>query len=148
MDEKGFWKNRVKKVLHQPPLHVARKVQDAYFRGWPDVYACQLGHASLIELKRIKKLPARESSLVPHGTTTEQKRVLLEIRNAGGAAWLLAGIEEKWYLFDPILLEMHCGADWHFTKGALLKGEVPAMLLTGTMFDLVPLREWLSRGLR
>jgi hypothetical protein len=105
MNEKAFWANHVRKALHQPPSSVAWKIQDMYNAGLPDVAYIIDGRTGFLELKRVPAWPKRASSLVPLAATREQRRQLLEGREAGGACFLLLSVGKEWFLLDPLVLE-------------------------------------------
>lgn len=145
MNEKRFWEGHVKRVMHSPPHYIARKVQDHYNPGFPDVQFCMRGKMGMLELKRINKRPARANSIIPLGVTREQKRQLVEGRNAGGSFWLLASVENNWYLFDPLVMDS-LAYGWLIRNHALDVEEAdPAIMISGPMKDLAPLRLWLLR---
>ncbi len=141
MREERFWSGYLKLALNSPPYYLARKVQDHFHRGLPDVLFIMRGKMGMLELKRIPKRPVRSTSMIPLGFTTDQKRWLVSGRRAGGSFWGLALVEETWYLLDPLAME-RCA--WIIRDHDLDDG-CPAIVLTGHQKGLDVLREWLLR---
>jgi hypothetical protein len=102
VNEKGFWERRVKPALHNPDQgRVAKKVQDAYNGGLPDVACCVGGAAYWLELKYLPKRPVRATTMLHIKCTEVQRKWLTDWRAAGGMAWILLGVEEDWWLLSP-----------------------------------------------
>jgi hypothetical protein len=101
LTEKSFWEKFVKAALHRPPLCVAWKVQDAFNKGLPDADYCLQGFTGRLELKYIHRWPERDNTPLDIKVSIEQRRLLLEWWNAGGAAYVLVGVEKSWFLLPP-----------------------------------------------
>jgi hypothetical protein len=97
MNEGTFWTGRVKPALHQPPDYVARKIQDQWNAGLPDVAYCLKGHAGWLELK-YKPRPARASTMIKPAVSQDQRRWLQMWEEAGGVGSVLLGIGDWWLL--------------------------------------------------
>jgi hypothetical protein len=101
----------LKRSLDNTPGTVGWKVQDTWRKGLPDVIVCHRGAAAWIELKHVKAWPKRISTPIRTKVSDEQRRHLLDWRNAGGLSWVLMfvgdGRNGSWYLLDPELEEVH-----------------------------------------
>lgn len=100
MTEKTWWNNHVKPALHRPAAgRVAKKVQDAFQRGRPDVDLCVRGAVALLELKYLDRWPVRGGALTwSGGQEVEQRAWMREWTRAGGQAYFLLGVAGLWYL--------------------------------------------------
>lgn len=98
MKESDFWSRVVRPALNRPPTAVAKKVQDAYNRGMPDVRYCVGGRSGWLELKYIKERPKRPTTPLHINLSVEQARQLSEWHGAGDRAHVLVGVEKTWYL--------------------------------------------------
>jgi len=73
--------------------------------GFPDVSVAGCYKAStydaLVELKHLDAAPVRATTAVKFPHFTDLQRVfLLQRWRAGGLSWLLARVEDDWFLFD------------------------------------------------
>jgi hypothetical protein len=139
MTEKQWWDRHVHPVLHIPSLgRVAKKVQDAFQRGRPDVDYCDRGVVTLIELKYADRWPVRGGALTWSGDQLiEQRAWMREWVRAGGNALILLGVGKE-YLALPHDAENPAHEE-------LLRARA---YLTGTMPDWKPLLALLHEGTR
>ena len=99
--EKAWWNAHVRPQLHQPARGlIAKKVQDIYNGGLPDVAFLSGGRFAWLELKYAARWPVRARHL-PIRYRPAQRAWLREWSRAGGQAYVLLGVAREWYLFDP-----------------------------------------------
>jgi hypothetical protein len=81
---------------------MARKLQDRFVAGLPDVAYCVEGCAGWIEQKWLDRWPAREGTLVDVGLTAMQARWIEAWRAADGWAHVLlcVGSTQEWFLYN------------------------------------------------
>ena len=118
MNERTWWSANVKPKWHAPLKNwLAKKIQDSFFKGQPDVLAMAEGRVALIELKYEPELPHDalktkmfvDQSVKPKGKglSVEQRNNLEEWQNAGGRAWVFFGVHRNGYLLtvDQLILD-------------------------------------------
>jgi hypothetical protein len=121
--ERNLWE-KFRRHLHAPSLgRVAKKVQDAYQRGMPDVIATVEGRVTWLELKYFARWPVRGGPLAwaNDERATNQRAWLREWveRGGGHGAWLL-GVGEEWLLlpYDTPGVETRAGLiEWSLIVG-------------------------------
>lgn len=67
-------------------------------KGTPDGFFAHLGTNGVIELKYEKAWPKRVETTVPIDVTPEQWNWLTDCVGHGGRAFVLAGVEDDWFL--------------------------------------------------
>lgn len=134
MTERDFWERKVRPHLERPPKWITQKVQDAMNKGLADVLYCLDGKAGKLETKYVPTWPARETTPVPIALSREQRADLRRWHRAGGAAYVLLGVAQDWYLF-------HWDAPEKATRAELESRS----LLHGTFNELQSLAEYLSQ---
>lgn len=101
MNESGFWR-KIRQAAKRHPDTVAWKVQDQFNAGLPDV-SLRVGEvAGYLELKYVKDYPARDSTPIWVKVSASQRAHLQEWRGPerAGAAFVLLGVDQDWYLLD------------------------------------------------
>lgn len=103
MSESRFWSYWLKPALHRPPSRFARKIQDHWNRGLPDVLYALEGRVGLLELKWFKSWPVRVSTPVRLGVTLEQQHFLDCWGQASAVGHVLLGVgsTRSWFLYSP-----------------------------------------------
>lgn len=138
MTEKAWWDTVIQPVLHHPAQgRVAKKVQDAFQSGRPDVDYCNRGFAALIELKYADRWPPRAPTFDWAGKKTRypaQKAWLREwVVSGGGNGFWLLGVKSEWLLLP-----------WDTPCPAGRDELVGLALIQGARADLRPLVEYLA----
>lgn len=91
----------------------AVSVENAVYPGTPDVNFCE----GWIELKWLRRWPAKDSTVVSLDHFTPQQRQWLRRRwDRGGRAWLLLQVGKEWLLFDG---HTACDTVGHVTRREL-----------------------------
>ena len=104
MSEANLWQNM--RVAMGKPKHwlEATRHEDKLQSGICDVsFITKLRNHGWMELKQIKKYPARATSIVRvEHYTTEQKQFIRRKGKRGGMTFLFIQVERDYYLFDWI----------------------------------------------
>src|SRR5690606_34023911 len=102
MNERRWWTTKLQRVLHAPSLgRVAKKVQDPYQKGMPDIICVQRGKVTWLELKRFDRWPVRGGPLAwaNDERATFQRSWLREWveKGHGHGGWILS-VKDEWLL--------------------------------------------------
>jgi len=81
---------------------LAWKVPAEIRKGLPDAFLMKEGWAAWVEMKYVPRWPARESTPVAIDVTPEQHAHLRDVREHGGNAFVLLGVEYEVFLLDDI----------------------------------------------
>lgn len=135
VSERLMWERYLKPSLHRPPTRFARKLQDRFVPGLPDIAYCCEGAAGWLELKWLKRWPRRVAT-VDVGLTPAQARWLQGYRDADGCAYVLLGVGEthEWLLFADV------GAVLGRVRRTMLEDRAEAR---GSLGDILPLARFL-----
>lgn len=104
MSERLLWEKYLKPSMQRPPSRMARKVQDRFVCGLPDVVYSLMGSAGWLELKWLDDWPARAATGVDVGLTGPQAAWIRAWRDAGGTAHVLLGVgaTREWLLHNDV----------------------------------------------
>lgn len=95
MKERDWYSGYVRPAFHRPAERVVCwKTQDMFRKGQPDMMLCARGIVLQLELKFVDALPAKydNTKIFNLGLTSEQRILLEEWFQAGGASGVLLGV--------------------------------------------------------
>lgn len=133
MLERKLWSLKIQPVWHKPPLWIAWKVEDRYNAGYPDVDCNFEGIFTKIELKRKPERPSNPDTMLTFSRDKEgnktilsvqQKRRMLEWRDAGGNCYVFISIERLWYLVPVIDIKNSGMSQREIAEAAVVHGDL------------------------
>ena len=132
VSERLLWERYLKPSMQRPPSRFARKVQDRFVQGLPDIVYNIEGSAGWLELKWIDRWPARAATGVDVGLTAPQAAWIRAWRDTGGTAHVLLGVgaTREWLLYNDV------GAVLEKQRRPMLEGRAETR---GSLDDILPL---------
>jgi hypothetical protein len=104
---------RQRMLEHDSSIHWQR-IEDACQAGIPDINFCWQGIEFWVEAKQAEEsdIPKRNTTLFKLGLQPEQALWLENRRCAGGRAYVLAKVGNRWLLFNSHFRQLRDGMMW------------------------------------